>query len=85
MISVKNIDFLVTPQQKLSAMGQPGAAKAEPLNMCVLDKQAVFVNKIFHIYTLSIEVFFSTLLPKEFINVKLCNLRFELGNVNLPV
>ena len=66
-------------------MGQPGAARAQPLDTCVLDKQAVFVNKLFRIYTLSIQVVFSTLLPKEFIQLKLCNLRFELGSLNLPV
>ena len=42
MISVKkNIDFLVAPEQTLSAMGQPGTARAQPLYMCVLDKQVV--------------------------------------------
>ena len=75
MISVKkNIDFLVAPEQTLSAMGQPGAARAQPLYMCVLDKQVVFVNKNFRIYTLSIRVFFSTLLPKVIHSCKLCNL-----------
>ena len=60
-------------------MGQPGAARAQPLDICVLDKQAVLVKKKFRICTLCISVFLSTLLPKEFVHVKLCNLRFELG------
>ena len=86
MISVKkNIDFLVTPEQTLSAMGQPGTARAQPLYMCVLDKQVMFVNKNLRLYTLSIQIFFSTLPPKEFIHVKLRNLRFEPGRLNLPV
>ena len=86
MISVKkNIDFLVAPEQTLSAMGQPGAARAQPLYMCVLDKQVVFVNKNLRLYTLSIQIFFSTLPPKKFIHVKLRNLRFEPGRLNLPV
>ena len=86
MISVKkNRDFLVAPEQTLSAMGQPGAARAQPLYMCVLDKQVVFVNKNFCIYTLSIRVFFSTLLPKVIHSCKTLQFTLiELGSLNLP-
>ena len=82
---MKKHGFSSCPVQKLSAMGQPGAAKPEPLYMCVLDKQVVFVNKIFRFYTLCIQVFFSTLPSKKLIHVKLCNLQFELGSLNFPV
>ena len=52
MISVKkNIDFLVVPEQTLSAMGQPGAARAQPLYMCVRQASRVCKQKFSHLYS----------------------------------
>ena len=86
MISVKKKHrFSSRPRANLSTMGQPGAAGAQPLYKCVLDKQVVFVNKNFCIYTLSIWVFFSTLLPKVIHSCKTLQFTLiELGSLNLP-